>query len=115
MQLVPEAIVHHELPPFLPERFRRGYEVVAACWTDPDLGDNRVLKLGPFAIPIFYGRDVALDVLRVVRGRREMSMTWWQVAAAVPLFPLFRLVDVAGMLKAVFGGRPKRMAESGVL
>ncbi len=109
--MVPAAKVRHLPQPFFPERFRQGYDRVAACWADPALRETAWLKLGPLAAPLFYAENVWLDWRRLHQGRRDLAMTRWQALLAVPLFPLFRLVDFAGMLRAllerrVTGGSP---------
>jgi glycosyltransferase involved in cell wall biosynthesis len=122
MMLVPEAGTLHEMQPILRERSRRGYDVIAACWTDPQLPQARWLRFGLFSLPLFYLQHVWYDWTRVWAGRADLKLSPWQVAGAFLLFPPLRLIDAAGMLRAFvcgtveggwggWGGRSRR-AES---
>lgn len=101
VRLVPNAVVLHEVQPFYVERFRQGYDAVAACWTDPSLPETPWLKLGPLAALPLYARNVLLDWRRLQSGRRDLKLKKWQITPAMALYPLFRLVDFAGMLSAL--------------
>jgi glycosyltransferase involved in cell wall biosynthesis len=103
--MVPEARVRHERQPFFRERYRQGFDMVAARWIDPALTGARLLKVGPLAAPIFYGH-VIRDWQRLVRSRRDLQLAWWQLVPAAVLAALSRLVDLAGMVRALVpGGR----------
>jgi NADPH-dependent ferric siderophore reductase len=107
--MVPEARVRHERQPFFRERYRQGFDMIAARWVDPALPGARLLKAGPLAAPIFYGH-VVRDWRRLLRSRRDLELTRWQLLPAAVLAALSRLVDLAGMVRALGpGGR-----ESGV-
>jgi hypothetical protein len=107
--MVPEARVRHERQPFFRERYRQGFDMVAARWVDPRLPGASLLKVGPLAAPIFYGH-VVRDWQRLVASRKDLELTWWQLVPAAALAALSRLVDLAGMVRALApGGR-----ESGV-
>ena len=61
------------------------------------------------AAPIFYGH-VIRDWQRLVESRRDLELAWWQLPPAAALAALSRLVDLAGMVRALApGGR-----ESGI-
>ncbi len=107
MRLVPAARVTHETPAFLPERTRHGYDTIAAAWTDPSLPERSWLALGVLSVPLFYMRDVWLDWRRTITGYRALRLPQWQVAPALAMFPLMRLADVVGMLKALTSGPVK--------
>jgi hypothetical protein len=110
VQMVPAARVQHERQPLRKERFRQGYDAVAACWTDPCLPQSQLLRLGVLAAPGFYRRAVAYDWQRIRAGRRDLGLRGWRGPAALVLAPVLRLVDLAGMVRALApGGR-----ESGV-
>ena len=103
--LVPEARVRHERQPFFRERYRQGFDMVAARWVDPELAGTRLLRIGPLAAPIFYGH-VIRDWQRLVGSRRDLELEWWQIVPAAVLAALSRLVDLAGMVRALVpGGR----------
>ncbi len=99
--LVPGARVLHAVQPFLVERFRQGFDAVGACWVNPALVETRFLRLGILAAPLFYGVAVWRDFRRLLAGYRDLDLSWWQVPAALVLLPLFRLVDLAGMVRAL--------------
>jgi hypothetical protein len=106
MQMVPEARVRHERQPFFRERFRQGFDLVAAAWADPDLPDRHLVRLGVLAAPLFYGRAVLNDQRRLAVGWRDLGLRAWQAPLAALILPLFRLVDLAGVLRALVpGGR----------
>lgn len=100
VQLVPEARVWHERQPLIRERSRQGYDLIAACWTDPALPEARWLRWGILALPLFYTARVLLDWKRLWIGRKDLVMALWQVVLTLPLFPLLRLIDAAGMVRA---------------
>jgi hypothetical protein len=106
VRLVPGARVRHARVDFFAERYRRGFDLVAACWVDPTLREARWLRLGPFAAPLFYAEALALDWRRLRAGRRDLGLARWQAAISAPLFPLLRLLDLAGIVRALApGGR----------
>ncbi len=106
VMMVPNAVVLHEVQPFRVERFRQGYDAVAACWTDPTLPETPWLRLGPLAAFPLYARNVLLDWRRLQNGRRDLNLKNWQISPALALYPFFRLVDLAGMLSALTKPRP---------
>ncbi len=105
MLLVPEARVLHEMQPVVRERTRQGYDTVAACWDDPGIPEARWVRLNVLAIPLFYGMNVLLDWRRTWSARKPLGLGPLHLLAALPLFPLYRLLDVVGMLRAFVGGR----------
>jgi glycosyltransferase involved in cell wall biosynthesis len=110
VRMVPEARVRHERQPFFRERFRQGYDMVAAGWADPALREGRLARLRLAGAPLFYGRAVVNDWRRLAAGRRDLGLRAWEVPAAAALLPVLRLVDLAGIVRALApGGR-----ESGV-
>jgi hypothetical protein len=103
--MVPEARVRHERQPFFRERYRQGFDMVAARWVDPALPGAGLVKLGPLAAPIFYGH-VVRDCQRLWSSRRDLGLSRWQVVPAAALAALSRLVDLAGIVRALLpGGR----------
>jgi glycosyltransferase involved in cell wall biosynthesis len=106
VRMTPGARVTHERQAFFAERYRRGFDLVAACWVNPSLPETRLLRLGVFATPFFYLREVANDVKRLRSGRREVGIRRWQLPLATVLLPVLRLADVAGIVRALApGGR----------
>jgi glycosyltransferase involved in cell wall biosynthesis len=101
VRMTPGARVTHERQAFFPERFRRGFDVVAACWVNPGLPETRLLRLGVLATPFFYFREVANDLNRLRTGHREVGIRTWQLPLAVALLPLLRLADLPGIVRAL--------------
>jgi glycosyltransferase involved in cell wall biosynthesis len=110
VRMAPGARVTHERQAFFPERYRRGFDLVAACWVNPSLPETRLLRLGVLATPFFYLREVVNDLRRLRAGHRELGIRRWQLPVAAMLLPALRLADVPGIVRALApGGR-----ESGV-
>lgn len=105
VMMVPNAVVDHEIQPVFPERFRQGYDRIAACWLNPELAEAKWLKLNIFAAPIFYAFNVYLDWRRMLTGYRSYDLNLGQMILSLPFFPLFRLIDLAGMISALLGQR----------
>ena len=104
VRMVPAAKTSHERQPLVEERYRQGFDVVAACWVNPSLREARLLKLGLFAAPLFYARSVLLDWRRVLAAGQHLGLARWQALVSLPLFPLLRLIDLAGMARALGPG-----------
>lgn len=101
VEMTPEAAVRHELPPFLWERWRQGYDIVASCWVNPSLPEARWLRYGVAAAPMFFARTVRLDAEALRTSRGELGLAQWQRVLARILLPAMRLIDVTGMLRAL--------------
>jgi hypothetical protein len=99
--LIPEARVRHKTPHFFGERFRQGSDKVAACRVNPDLRENAWLRLSIFAAPLFYREAVRLDWQRLALGHRDLKLPRWSLPFAALLCPVFRLVDLCGIVKAL--------------
>jgi len=104
--LAPGARVRHDLPPFLAERLRRGWDLIAVCWADPQIPEARQLRKGLRSLPAFYGINVALDWERLSRNRRELGMTRAGMILAYGLMPLIRVLDIFGIARALRATRP---------
>lgn len=107
VMFVPKARVLHEPQPVVRERTRQGYDAIAACWADPELRESKWLRLGFLSIPLFFAMKVVLDWQRVTSGRRDLDLGIWQYLLAIPAFPVLRLLDVTGMIRAMFRGPVK--------
>ena len=104
--MVPKARTSHERQPMVEERYRQGFDMVASCWVDPALREARLLRVGVLAAPLFYGRAVLLDWRRILTAHRHLGLARWQAVASLPVFPLLRLIDLAGIVRALSpGGR----------
>lgn len=108
VRMAPAAKVIHARPPFFRERLRQGYDLVAACWVDPEVPQARLLTKRYTAAPRFYLRTVRLDWQRLREYRRDVRIAPWQVVLGLALVPLFRCVDLIGIVGAVFFGPRSR-------
>lgn len=101
VMMVPDAINVHALPSFWDERLRRGRDLVAACWINPELLETKWLSLSIFAAPLFYASNVWLDWRRMLQGYRDLDLNLVQMVLSLPLFPVLRLVDLVGIISAL--------------
>jgi Glycosyl transferase family 2 len=109
VRLVASAAVTHERPPFVRERLRQGYDMVAACWVEPGLPEARWLRFGIAAAPLYYARRLRLD-RRALRHGGEIALGPMQILAAYPLIALARLLDAIGIIGALaFGPAARRL------
>jgi hypothetical protein len=108
--LTPAARAEHEIKPFWKERVRRGYDEVSAIWTDPTLPERPLLRLGPLAAPLFYGRDLIVGWRRLARDHRSFGLSAPGALAAAALLPALHLPDVIGLLRALCTPRSRRNA-----
>ena len=102
------ARVRHEPPPFLRERLRQGYDMVAACWVDPRLPEARLLSYRVAAAPLFYLKRVRLDWRTLRKHADELGFGVAGRAIAYPMVALLRLIDFIGMLAALAMGTSAR-------
>jgi len=103
MYLAPEAFVHHEALPLVPERLRRGWDLVAAARVDPELPEARWLRLGVLATPLFWAQNVVVDARRALAYGGDFGLGPVGRVAAVPVMAAIRLIDVAGIVAALRG------------
>jgi glycosyltransferase involved in cell wall biosynthesis len=113
MHRVPEAIVEHELPPVIKERWRRGYDLVAACWVNPELPETRWLRLGIFAAPLFFWSNLRLDWRRLANVRAANRWSSFDLLNARLLAGALRLIDLAGVVRALALGPAAHWAAYG--
>ena len=107
VMLVANAEVTHERPPLLRERLRQGYDMIAACWVDPQLPEASWLRYGVLATPLYYRRRLLLD-RRALRHNREIELGVVGTTAAYPLIAIARLLDAIGMAGALMFGPAAR-------
>lgn len=105
---VPEAVVLHEMPGLLSERYRRGYDVVAAYWVDPQLPGAQLLQRGLRAVPHLYARGVRGDWRQIDRPHPWLNFAGRRKIAAKILSPILRLIDLAGIVRALVLGPWRR-------
>lgn len=104
MMLVPEAFALHEVQPLIRERSRRGYDLIAACWADPAAREARWLRCGALAPLRFYAANLAEDWRRLRLVRRDLRLSGLHAATVAVVLPLLRLIDLAGMIRAMMRG-----------
>ena len=100
-----EAACRHDLPPVFKERFRRGYDLAAACRANPALAETSWLRdrrLGGWhAVWNFWRSNVALDFRRLRESGQRFGLTGWRRATAYPAIVALRMIDVFGIRQAV--------------
>jgi glycosyltransferase involved in cell wall biosynthesis len=104
MRRVAEAVVQHELPPVFKERWRRGYDLVAACWVNPTLPETRWLRLGVLASPLFLWANLRVDWRRLAEVRAANGWNGGHLFAARTLAIALRLIDLGGIFRALAFG-----------
>jgi hypothetical protein len=107
VMLVANAEVTHERPPLLRERLRQGYDMIAACWVDPQLPEARWLRYGVLATPLYYWRRLRLD-RQALQHYREIELGVIGTVAAYPLIAIARLIDAVGIAGALMLGPAAR-------
>jgi hypothetical protein len=113
VMLAPGASVRHLPPPFLRERIRQGYDMVAACWVDAELPEARILRYGIAAAPAFFWRRIRLDFETIHRHGKEMGLSRIQRALARPILIAARILDLAGIVAALaIGPRARKLVEA---
>jgi glycosyltransferase involved in cell wall biosynthesis len=112
VRLVARAAVTHEPPALVRERLRQGYDMVAACWVNPELPETRWLKFGIAAAPLFYRRRVRLDWRTLRRHYRDAGLTSFESILARPLAAVLRSIDLVGMVAALaLGPKARRFVD----
>jgi hypothetical protein len=109
--LAPGARVRHPPPPFVRERFRRGYDVVAAGREVPDLAEARLMRsraLAPAALPAL---TLWWDFRRLRAYWRDLGFSRFERILAFAVVPFMRCIDLAGIVWALtpWGHRPPPM------
>lgn len=95
------AVVVHELPDIEKERHRRGYDHVAALWTDPQLAETSWLsdpQTARFRI-MFQNWNLALDRLKLAPP--ELNITRIGYKKIVEEISRLMLMDEAGIASAL--------------
>jgi glycosyltransferase involved in cell wall biosynthesis len=102
--LCPEARVRHERQPWVRERTRQGYDMVAAGWDGAGATETRLVRFGYPAIPMFFLLALWRDGLRALVARTALGLSWLQWLLLFPMFPAARLLDMVGVLHALREG-----------
>ena len=77
---------------------------VAAAWADPSVREARWLEWRLPAVLLFYAMDTLLDWRRCSQARRTLGLSRAAWLSMFALFPIVRLLDVWGMLRALVMG-----------
>ena len=95
----------HAFPPLFKERFRRGYDLVAACRVNPALAETQWLRDGRLggwlAVWKFWSSNVATDFRRLRENGWRFGLKGWRRGAAYPAIVVLRMIDVFGIGKGV--------------
>jgi hypothetical protein len=105
MRLAPRARVKHEQVPLVKERVRRGWDLVTAARVDPELREERWLRAGALAAPLFYADALRWDVRRALASGGDVGLGPVGRVVALPVMAALRLIDMVGIVAAL-RGRP---------
>lgn len=100
----PDAFVHHQLPDLRKERWRRGYDLVAACWTNPALPETAWMVPEESTVTRLIEENLRVDRKRLARLAKQLgwkrSFTW----RVERLLPRLRRLDAIGIRRALRDG-----------
>lgn len=95
---------------FVRKHFERGYDGVTLYRLDePGIlrGTRLFRRLGPIALVGLAARRVALDLVRLVRSRRQMGVSLLAVPFYWLVWSTLRAIELCGALTAVAAGDPR--------
>lgn len=105
----PQAFVLHELPDVQKERFRRGYDHIAALWCDPELPLARVLENTPRFAQKILSENLALALARMSIAPRELDVRREDHFSLAMEFQRLMGIDALGVAEAMASGTPSRL------
>jgi glycosyltransferase involved in cell wall biosynthesis len=113
VQFVPQAVTLHEPPDVASERYRRGWDVIAACWSNPLQVEALQLLDTPEALAWQQRRIVHFDVQRMRRAPVIVGLRQDNLASVWSELQRLRALEAEGMRDAVrTGERDGRNAEA---
>ncbi|MGE0191221.1 MAG: glycosyltransferase family 2 protein [Planctomycetota bacterium] len=100
----PEAFALHQLPDLRKERFRRGYDLVAACWINPALPEAAWMEPGEATVSRLIRMNLEADRERL--GRLAAHLGWRRrfTVRVGRLLPRLRRLDAIGIRRALRDG-----------
>ena len=113
VQFVPQAVLLHEPPDVASERYRRGWDVVAACWSNPLQVEAAQLFDTPQALAWQQQRIAHFDVQRMRRAPAVVGLRQDNMDSVWSELQRLRAREAEGMRDALREGeRTGRNAEA---
>lgn len=110
---VPEALLLHEPPDVASERYRRGWDVIAACWSNPLQVEASQLFDTPQSLSWQQRRIAHFDVQRIRRAPPVVGVRDENIHQVWAELQRLRALEAAGMRDALReGSRTGRNAEA---
>ena len=100
----PEAFVLHQLPDVRKERWRRGYDLVAASWLNPDLSEAGWIESSEAIVARLVEENLAQDRRRLAHFARQLRWRRGLASRVRRLLPRLRRLDAIGIRRALRDG-----------
>lgn len=99
-----DAVVAHEVPDMPAERHRRGWDVVAACWSNPRQVETTQLHPTQTAFEWQLRRLQHLDLVRLQRAPQAVGVHAGNRDAVLDEIVRLRRIEAAGLRDALIAG-----------
>jgi len=103
----PAALALHELPDVRAERWRRGYDLVGACWSDPQLPETEWLEPSEQRVEQFMALNRKLDEQRLREAPMALRITPEEQPRIWTAMTGLRLIDREGVRAALEEGEAR--------
>jgi hypothetical protein len=104
LRFVPEALVLHEAPEVAKERYRRGWDLVAACWSNPLQVESSQLYPTQPAFEWQLRRLQHLDAVRLSRAPAAVGIDDGNRASVAQEIARLRKIEAVGIRDALIAG-----------
>ncbi len=104
VRCVPAAFALHQLPNLRRERHRRGYDLVAACWSNPALPETAWMEPGEATVARLIRDNLRLDRRRLARLAKQLGWRRAFTRRVRRLLPRLRRLDAIGIRRALRDG-----------
>lgn len=99
-----DALTTHQLPPLRAERHRRGYDLVSACWMNPNLPETAWIEPTEACVSRLIEQNLRLDRKRLAILAEILDWTPAFMAKVDELLPRLRRLDAIGTRRALRDG-----------
>ena len=103
----PTMLVTHDFEGWSMERdIRRniGWATIRVRQLDPGMPQAWAARLGPLAVPLFFGGHVLDSWWHVLRAGRHYGLRWWERPLAMATALYVHALEIGGMATALTGG-----------
>ena len=100
----PEALVLHELPDIEKERFRRGYDYVAALWADPTLEETSLLEPTDNFVKYILNQNLGLAFMRLQNAPPQLGINSGNINEIAREIQRLIVKDINGITTAIRQG-----------